>query len=271
MALLLCGSLAHAAPPSSSSRAEAKQHYETGLLKFDVAKYDEAVEEFQKAYELIGDAAILYNIAQSYRLGQKYDKALVFYKNYLRRRPDAQNRAEVERRIAEMTEVLEKQKKATEAPPTGTIRPTELPEKPSEPEKPAEPVKPVKPEAAPEPPPPAPTNRRALIGAGAGLGGLAVVSLVVGGTLLGLAGSASQEVEQAAANRMEFTPALRDTDASGRSFNTAGIALLAVGGASAVAAAVVLGIGLKPPRPSPSPGGARKGERPPAPAKVGWR
>jgi tetratricopeptide (TPR) repeat protein len=230
--LCLLATVAHAAPVDPETRAEAKREYENGRLKFDLGKFDEAVESFQRAYELVDDPIILYNIGQSYRLGQNHSRALLFYKSYLRRRPDAPNRTEVERRITELTELLEEQKKhETEVHPEP--RPEPKPKPQLEP----------KPEPRPEPA----SHRRTLIGVGAGLGGLGVVSLAIGGAMLGLAGSASDRVERAALTGMEFTAALRDTEVSGRRFNAAGISLLAIGGASTVAAAITLGIAFRHP------------------------
>jgi tetratricopeptide (TPR) repeat protein len=233
-----------AAPPSAEKRAEAKLHYENGLRKFDVGKYDEAAEEFQSAYELIGDPVILYNIAQSFRVAQKYDKALLFYKNYLRRTGNPGNRGEVEQRIAEITAVLEQQKRATEAPPTGPIKSGEPTEKPPEPEPKPE-VKPVEPPPIPPPPPERPKNARTLKITGIALLAVTAVSLGVGIGMSVAAGQASSDVEAAARSKVEFTPELRNKDADGRTFDVVGIAFYAVAGVCAVAGGVTLGLGLK--------------------------
>jgi hypothetical protein len=108
-----------------AKKAEARQHYENGSRKFDLTEYDDAAAEFKAAYELVGDPVILYNIAQSYRLARKHELALLFYKTYLRKVDSPANKAEVESRIADLTKVIAEQKRATEAPPTGTLKPTD--------------------------------------------------------------------------------------------------------------------------------------------------
>lgn len=232
-----------AAAPTAEKRAEAKLHYENGLRKFDVGKYDEAAEEFQAAYEIVGDPVILYNIAQSFRVAQKYEKALLFYKNYLRRTGNPANRGEVEQRIGEITAVLEQQRRATEAPPTGPIKSGEPTEKPPEPE-PKPVVKPVEP--APVPPPPErPANARTLKLTGIALAGVTAASLAVAIAMSVTAGQASSDVEAAARSKVEFTQALRNKESDGKTFDVVGIAFYAVAGACAVAAGVTLGLGLK--------------------------
>jgi len=90
------------AAPDESHLAEAKQHYAAASKFYDLAEYEGALREFKEAYRAVEDPAFLFNIAQCHRkLGHTQD-AITFYKNYLRRAPHAANRAEVERRIAEL-------------------------------------------------------------------------------------------------------------------------------------------------------------------------
>jgi len=88
--------------PTESQLADAKQHYAAASRLYDLAEYDGALREFKEAYRAVDDPAFLFNIAQCHRkLGHAQD-AITFYKNYLRRAPHAANKAEVERRIAEL-------------------------------------------------------------------------------------------------------------------------------------------------------------------------
>src|SRR4051812_17484498 len=74
----------------------------SGNKHFELAEYDAAIADFKEAYR-IGDApGYLYNIAQAYRLKGDCRNAAIFYKNFLRRQPDAPNAAKVRDRIAEM-------------------------------------------------------------------------------------------------------------------------------------------------------------------------
>jgi hypothetical protein len=98
-----------------AQKAEMKQHYEKATRAYDVQKYGEAVEEYQKAYEIGGDPAMLYNVAQSYRLNDQLQEALRFYRRYLQRSPNARNREDVERKIADLEKTVEERRKAAAA------------------------------------------------------------------------------------------------------------------------------------------------------------
>ena len=88
---------------AEADRREMAQSYQKATRAFDVQKYDEAITAYKKAYELGGDAPMLYNIAQALRLSNRPDEALVYYRRYLDRAPTAPNRQEVRARIAELT------------------------------------------------------------------------------------------------------------------------------------------------------------------------
>ncbi len=97
---------------SPQQKADMKLHYDKATRAYDVGKYQEAIEEYQKAYEIGGDAAMIYNIAQAYRLSDQLTEAIRFYRRYLQRSPNAPNREIVERRIAELEKVVDERKKA---------------------------------------------------------------------------------------------------------------------------------------------------------------
>lgn len=83
----------------------ARAHYQKGTALYDLGKYDEAVAEFEAAYEAKSDPALLYNLAQANRLAGHAEQALHFYRTYLKYVPKVANREEIETRIA----ALEKQ------------------------------------------------------------------------------------------------------------------------------------------------------------------
>ncbi len=82
--------------------AEAKQHYGAASKLYDLAEYEGALREFKEAYRAVEDPAFLFNIAQCHRKLGHTQEAITFYRTYLRRAPHTANRAEVERRIAEL-------------------------------------------------------------------------------------------------------------------------------------------------------------------------
>jgi tetratricopeptide (TPR) repeat protein len=97
--------------------AQAKARFKSGLKHFDLAEYQEALVDFKEAYRLREDPVFLYNIAQCYRLLNDNADAITFYRNYLRRLPDAPNRGEVEAKIATLKQAVETQEKASKMPP----------------------------------------------------------------------------------------------------------------------------------------------------------
>lgn len=267
LSLVLAGlgpRLAHAQAPEET-RVTAKRHYESGARKFDMGKFAEAAEDFQKAYELVGDPAILYNIAKSYQLAENPERARFFYQSYLRRLPGAPNRAEVESRIKDLDKVLSQQKRAAEKPPTGILRPeekqptpptasTEQRPTPPEPPKPvtAEPPPPVlAPQEPPPPETPAPVEAtsggppKILRPLAYGLFVLGGASLVVGGVMSGLAASGSSRISEAAQAHGAWTNDARDLESRSKTYDKLAIVSYVVGGAAAAGGAVCLYLSLR--------------------------
>lgn len=171
--LVLWSSVAAAQSKPDVSALEA-----SGNKHFELAEYDAAITDFKEAFRISDEPGFLYNIAQAYRLKNDCREAATFYKNYLRRVPNAPNAAKVRQRIAEMEKCAETQPPpATVPPPTTTtqVQPPTEPAKPGEPAKPNE--QPTKEPAAPPPPNPRGWMKWAGIGsiaAGAVSGGLAI-------------------------------------------------------------------------------------------------
>ncbi|MCC6997268.1 MAG: hypothetical protein IT370_21820 [Deltaproteobacteria bacterium] len=111
-----------AAEEAKRRTAAAQQAYDEGTKYYSLRDFPRAIENYKKAYELSPNPAFLYNIGQAYRLSRGYDDALFFYKSFLRNAPDADNRAEVERRIAEMQLAVDQQN-ATAKPPNEVVAP----------------------------------------------------------------------------------------------------------------------------------------------------
>lgn len=165
-------------------KQEIHQHYDRATRAYDLGKYPEAVDEYQKVYEIDGDPVMLYNIAQAYRLNDQPQDAIHFYRRYLQRAPDARNRDDVERKIATQEKVIEDKRKAAAAvqPPPPVTPVVKTPPKPVEPAKPVEPVSPPPPiltaPVAPPPEPPSTTRRIigwSMIGAGVAADVVAII------------------------------------------------------------------------------------------------
>ncbi|HET6151046.1 MAG TPA: tetratricopeptide repeat protein [Polyangia bacterium] len=122
----------------------AKELFEQGTRYFDLGQFDKAIDAWQAGYRQKADSRFLYNIAQAYRLAGDANKAIFFYKGYLRNSPRASNRSDVELKI----QALQKQPLGEPAqpaapPPAGT---------------PAEPTPDPGRSRATPPPPPSPSS-----------------------------------------------------------------------------------------------------------------
>lgn len=100
VATLACANRALA--QTSDPVAEAKEDFRKGVQLYDLGKYLDAVVEFEAAFRKSDRPGFLLNIGQAYRLGGKPREALAAYQGYLRRLPNAPQRAEAERYIAEL-------------------------------------------------------------------------------------------------------------------------------------------------------------------------
>jgi len=158
LALLLRAAPVTAAPPSPEEKTRAREHYQKGLTHYDIKEYSDALAEFKNAYRVVQDPAFLFNIAQCYRKVGQDVEALDYYRNYLRRFPNAPNRSEVERRIQEIERELAAKAPAAGAPPTAGTPPVIEPPPARAPAGPVTPLTPPPTASAPAPVLPAPSQ-----------------------------------------------------------------------------------------------------------------
>ena len=90
---------------------DPKALFERATVQFRLGQFHDAALTYQRVYELHHDPALLYDCAQSHRLANEPERALVLYKSFLASKPDAANRVEVEGRIAELERVVAEQAK----------------------------------------------------------------------------------------------------------------------------------------------------------------
>lgn len=105
----------------ADAASDAKAHYERATAHFAVGEFAKAADEYQEAYELKPDPALLYNAAQSFRLAGNNEKALILYKNYVQLYPDQPNVDGVRDQIAKLKDAIAAQEKAKSNPPTSTV------------------------------------------------------------------------------------------------------------------------------------------------------
>jgi tetratricopeptide (TPR) repeat protein len=99
VALLSGADIAHA-----DAQESARRFYAEGARLYEQHDYARAIRAFERAYEISGSPALLFNLGQANRLlGPEHcAKALEYYELYLRLDKEAPNRSESERRVAEM-------------------------------------------------------------------------------------------------------------------------------------------------------------------------
>src|SRR5262245_32861910 len=107
------------ADPDLERKRRAYALMQEGKSRFDLGKFDEAIDLFRNAYEVHPYPEALYSIAQRYRMKKDYERAVFFYKSYLRNAPNAPNRATVEARITDLEQLLAAQKASAKEPPQG--------------------------------------------------------------------------------------------------------------------------------------------------------
>jgi hypothetical protein len=252
---------------------EAKEHFINGTKLFNLTRYDDAIREYEAAYEIKDDPVFLYNIAQAHRLAGHLEKAIRFYRNYLRQAPDSPKRAEIEQRIVDMEKALETQHNQQAVPPIGVMQPGQ-PGSEAAPERkslypgtlPAEeaarqPANVPSPSVAPaeqpvrrvvvgsEPAVPiGPTsehrlNKTMMKWSGLGLLAAGAVVAVAGGIGFGVAAdSKANAIADEAASGTRFDPSL---DSARTTFQAMSIASYVLGGAMAVAGTTLLILGTR--------------------------
>jgi hypothetical protein len=67
----------------ADDRAEASRHFKLGVKLYAESKFDEALIEFERAYDLSPHPSVLYNIAASHRERSHYGEAIRFYERFL--------------------------------------------------------------------------------------------------------------------------------------------------------------------------------------------
>jgi tetratricopeptide (TPR) repeat protein len=99
---------AQTAPPAAASAGveRARQVFERARRAYNLGQWAEAADGFADAYQLTGDPTLLFNRAQALRQGGRLGEAVNAYRAYLREKPDAANRAEVEQRIQNLEQQL---------------------------------------------------------------------------------------------------------------------------------------------------------------------
>jgi tetratricopeptide (TPR) repeat protein len=93
------------APPSADE--EARVRFAAGRLALAARRYDDALTDFERAYELSHRPALLFNLAHVHTLLAHREEALALYRRYLdEAEPSESDRARAEEQIAVLTASL---------------------------------------------------------------------------------------------------------------------------------------------------------------------
>lgn len=144
----------------------AGRHFSSAQEAFGAQHFKTAAVEFEAAYAITKDPVLLYNVAESYEKAGDGRKAVANYKAYLHDQPNAQDKAEVQRRIKAIDArhgKLVDQSAPGDNPPTPATTTAPTPPTPSTPStppptQPAPTLKEPATTAPPLPPPPGTTT-----------------------------------------------------------------------------------------------------------------
>jgi tetratricopeptide (TPR) repeat protein len=138
LAISMLALVARVASADDSPLREAKRHFDRGEKLYALAKFSDALDEYQKAFDAKPIPDFLFNIGQCYRNLGDYDAAIFSYRKYLKLAPDAPNRDKVEQLIADLdakrdqadTQRLGLAHGPTAGPATAAPAPTAAPDHP---------------------------------------------------------------------------------------------------------------------------------------------
>ena len=102
---------AHAQAPSAEGQAEArrsaaKERFDRGVVAYKEQRYEEAVKLFMEADAMSPSSALSFNVARAFEKLEDISGALRWYRDFLRRSPQASNASEVRAKVAELAAAL---------------------------------------------------------------------------------------------------------------------------------------------------------------------
>lgn len=117
---------------AQADRAKAKKHFERGEKLFALGKFEQALDQYQLAYDAAPIPDFLFNMGQCHRNLGDYEAAIFSFRKYLKLVPDADDREQVEAYIDELEAEQDKRNAAkfgfeTKKPPADDDRPAATP------------------------------------------------------------------------------------------------------------------------------------------------
>lgn len=106
LAVLLASWACGDGPAHAQSSGAAQHHIEQGEHFYRLSDYPAALRQYEAAYRLDPRPALLFNVARCHEVMANLEQAIRYYRRYLRRTPDAKDRAIVEQRIRNLRKRL---------------------------------------------------------------------------------------------------------------------------------------------------------------------
>ena len=97
-------------------RAEAKVEVERAEVQYKLGRFDEALEGYSRAYELVNAPGLLFNIGQCHKNLKSYERAIFFFQEYLREETRPERRTLANELIAEARAEMERQRVSPPSP-----------------------------------------------------------------------------------------------------------------------------------------------------------
>lgn len=109
---------------AAGNAAQSREYVEKATAAYALNRYAIAAENYEKAYELSPEPAILYNAAQAHRLAGNKQRALELYEGYGRVYAD-DKREEIAKHIEALKNAIEHDMEVASSPPPKTLATTE--------------------------------------------------------------------------------------------------------------------------------------------------
>ena len=106
------------APATTAGDVEIDEHVAQGHRLYQLGRYQEAIAEYRRAYELRANPPFLFQIAESYRQLGATEQALFYYDRFLAGAAEP-NRDAAEERVSELERL--RARPAIAAPPPGLV------------------------------------------------------------------------------------------------------------------------------------------------------
>jgi tetratricopeptide (TPR) repeat protein len=104
---------------STGVDAEIDEHVAQGHRLYQLGRYQEAIAEYRRAYELRADPPFLFQIAESYRQLGATEQALFYYDRFLAGATESPERDAAEERVSELERL--RARPAVAATPSGLL------------------------------------------------------------------------------------------------------------------------------------------------------